>query len=168
MRLERIKYVFSVLVALMVFSGNGFAQTLEQLARQNFLAGKYAEAKPQFKRCLKTAPKDSRINYWYGACCIETGEVDEALPYLEFAANKKVQNAYRYLARYYYLKGEYADAAENLETFLSNTDPNDTLYVQQTEFLQEIRLRNRFMHRVEKVIFIDSLIININLFFLQI
>ena len=159
MKSVRIKYVFSVVAALMVFSGTASAQTLEQLARQNFLAGKYAEAKPQFQRCLKTAPRDGRINYWYGACCIETGEMEEALPYLEFAASKKVQNAYRYLARYYYAKGDYADAAENIEIFLSNADPNDTLYVQQTEFLQEIRLRQKFMHRVEKVVFIDSVVV---------
>ena len=156
---NRIKLAFSLLTALLFFCGNVDAQTLEQLARQNFLDGKYAEALPQLKRCLKTAPRDSRINYWYGACCIETGEIDEALPYLEFAASKKVQNAYRYLARYYYLKGNYADAAENLETFLSAADPNDTLYVQQTQFLQDIRLRQKFMHRVEKVTFIDSLVL---------
>ena len=159
MKSVRIRYVLSVLVTMILCCGNASAQTLEQLARQNFLAGKYAEAKPQLKRCLKTAPRDSRINYWYGACCIETGELEEALPYLEFAASKKIQNAYRYLARYYYAKGDYADAAENLETFLNNADPNDSIYAQQTEFMQEIRLRQKFMHRVEKVVFIDSLVV---------
>ena len=90
----------------------------------------------------------------------ETGEIDEALPYLEFAVSKKVQNAYRYLARYHYLKGNYAEAEENLETFLDNATPDDSIYVQATDFLQDIRSRLKFMRRVEKVIFIDSIVVD--------
>lgn len=160
MKSHIIKMALSATTALMFCCGMAHAQTLEQLARQNFLAGNYAEALPQFKRCLKTAPRDSRINFWYGACCIETGEIDEALPYLEFAVSKKVQNAYRYLARYYYLKGNYAEAEENLETFLDNATPGDSIYVQATDFLQDIRSRLKFMRRVEKVIFIDSIVVD--------
>ena len=160
----RTKYLLLLAVSLLLGCGQAAAQTLEQLARQNFLAGKYAEAKPQFKRCLKTAPRDGRINYWYGACCIETGEYDEALSYLEFAASKKVQNAYRYLARYYYQKGNYSSAADQLETYLLVADPNDSIYVRETAFLQDIRLRQKFMRRVEKVIFIDSLVVEKNSF----
>jgi len=156
--IRRALSAFTLLVLVCI--GQAAAQTLEQLARQNFLAGNYAEAKPQFKRCLKTAPRDSRINYWYGACCIETGEIDEALPYLEFAVSKKVQNAYRYLARYHYLKGHYAEAVENLETFLDGATPGDSIYAQATDFLQDVRSRLRFMRRVEKVIFIDSIVVD--------
>ena len=136
------------------------AQTLEQLARQNFLDGKYAEAKPQFKRCLKTAPRDSRINYWYGACCIETGEVDEAYSYLQFAVDKKVQNAYRYMARYHYLKGHYAEAAENLETYLGFGQSDDKTYAEAQQMLLDVQNRQRFMRRVEKVVFIDSIVVD--------
>lgn len=160
MKSYSIKTVLSAFAALMLLCGTANAQTLEQLARQNFLAGNYAEAKPQFQRCLKTAPRDSRINFWYGACCIETGEIDEALPYLEFAVSKKVQNAYRYLARYYYLKGNYADAEENLETWLDSATPGDSIYAQATLFLQDIRSRLKFMRRVEKVIFLDSIVVS--------
>jgi len=160
MKFDKMKYVLSFFSVLMLFCGSASSQTLEQLARQNFLDGNYAEALPQFKRCLKTAPRDSRINFWYGACCIETGEVDEALPYLEFAAKRKVQNAYRYLARYYYLKGNYADAATNLETYLTNATPGDSIYAAQEAFMQDIRTRQKFMRRVEKVVFIDSLVVD--------
>ena len=159
MKTVRLKYMLSVVAALVLCCGSMTAQTLEQLARQNFLDGKFAEAKPQFKRCLKTAPKDSRINFWYGACCIETGEVDEALPYLEFAVSKRVQNAFRYLARYHYLKGNYAEAAENLEVYLGEADPNDSVYAQAAELLKDVRARQRFMRRVEKVTFIDSTVV---------
>ena len=159
MKSVRMKIVLAVAAALVLCCGSVTAQTLEQLARQNFLDGKFAEAKPQFQRCLKTAPKDSRINFWYGACCLETGEVDEALPYLEFAASKRVQNAFRYLARYHYLKGNYAEAADNLEVYLGEANPNDSVYVKATEFMKDIRSRLKFMRRVEKVTFVDSIVV---------
>lgn len=148
-------------IALLAFCVPGLqAQTLEQLARQNFLDGNFAEAKPQLKRCLKTAPRDARINYWYGACCIETGEVDEAYDYLQFAIDKKVQNAYRYMARYHYLKGHYSDASECLETFLESANPNDAVYADAQQLLLEVQNRQRFMRRVEKIIFLDSLVVD--------
>lgn len=152
---------YLLFIALLAFFISGLqAQTLEQLARQNFLDGKFTEAKPQLKRCLKTAPRDARINYWYGACCIETGEVDEAFNYLQFAIDKKVQNAYRYMARYHYLKGHYADASECLETFLESADPNDATYADAQQFLLDVQNRQRFMRRVEKIIVLDSLVVD--------
>lgn len=148
-------------IVLLLFVGmNISAQTLEQLAREAFAAGQYEKAKPMLKRCLRTAPRDSRINYWYGASCIETGEVEEAYEYLRYAADRKVQNAYRYLGRYYYLTGGYDEAAEWIETYLSVADPNDSLYVQNQEFLQRIHAEARFFRRVEKVIFIDSVVVD--------
>lgn len=146
---------------LVLFAGwNASAQTLEQLAREAFAAGQYEKAKPMLKRCLKTAPKDNRINYWYGASCIETGEVEEAYEYLRYAADHKVQNAYRYLGRYFYLTGGYDEAAEWIETYLSVADPNDPLYAENQEFLQKIHAEARFFRRVEKVIFIDSVVVD--------
>lgn len=152
------KYTTLFLFLLMCLASS--AQTLEQLARQNFLDGKYAEAKPQLKRCLKTAPKDARINYWYGACCIETGEIDEAFDYLTFAASKKIQNAHRYLGRYHYLKGHYAEAITALENYMAVASPSDDFYEDAVQLLQEVRARQKFMRRVEKVTFVDSIVVD--------
>ena len=116
------------------------AQTLEQLARDAFMAGDYAKAKPMLKKCLRTAPKDTRINYWYGASCIETGDIEEAYSYLQFAVDHNVQNAYRYMGRYYYLMGNYDAAAENIENYLSIANPDDALYAENQEFLQKIQI----------------------------
>lgn len=157
--MNRKKYVFSFLLFLFVSTGIQ-AQTLEQLARENFLAGRYEAAKPQLKRCLKTAPKDSRINFWYGACCIETGETEEAYSYLKYAADHKIQNAYRYLGQYYYLTGNFADAVDALETYLEVASSSDPAYADTQKFLQDVRAKQRFMRRVEKVIFVDSLVID--------
>ena len=152
------KYI--AILCLLFLSLSASAQTLEQLARDAFAAGQYEKALPMLKRCLKTAPKDNRINYWYGASCIETGNVEEAYEYLRYAADHKVQNAYRYLGRYYYLTGGYEEAAECIETYLSLVNPNDPLYAENQEFLQKIHAEARFFRRVEKVIFIDSVVVD--------
>lgn len=150
----------ALLIFFLLFCFNASAQTLEQLARDAFAAGQFEKALPMLKRCLKTAPKDNRINYWYGASCIETGHVEEAYEYLRYAADHKVQNAYRYLGRYYYLTGGYEEAGECIETYLSLVNPNDPLYAENQQFLQKIHAEARFFRRVEKVIFIDSLVVD--------
>lgn len=153
---KRYLAFFTILVFL--FSG-AQAQTLEQLARQAFLDGKYAKAKPMLKKCLRTAPKDARINYWYGASCIETGEIEEARSYLEFAADHKIQNAYRYLGRYFYLTHDFDSAIKYLETYLSKASPNDDGYDDASNLLQRVQAEQKFMRRVQKVVFVDSVVV---------
>lgn len=138
--------------------GSG-AQTLEQLARKAFLDGQYAKAKPMLKKCLRTAPKDARINYWYGASCIETGEIEEARSYLEFAADHKIQNAFRYLGRYFYLTRDFDSSIRYLETYLSKANASDSGYNEASELLQRVRAEQKFMRRVQKVVFVDSIVV---------
>ena len=58
-------------------SAGAWAQNLNQ-AKQWFLDGKFAEAKPVFAKLVKQAPSNASYNFWYGACCFETGpEVPE-------------------------------------------------------------------------------------------
>ena len=49
------------------------AQSLAQ-AKQLFLNGEFEQAKPAFQKLVKQAPSNANYNYWYGACCYETGE----------------------------------------------------------------------------------------------
>ena len=93
-----------------------FSQTLTQ-ARKWFEEGNFAEAKPVFQRLVKQAPSNANYNFWYGACCYETGEKEEARPFLEKSAARKVINAYLYLGKLYYdlyLFDEAVDAIRNL------------------------------------------------------
>ncbi|MBO7467202.1 MAG: tetratricopeptide repeat protein [Bacteroidaceae bacterium] len=153
------RYIAFCTILMLVSLGVG-AQTLEQLARQAFLDGQYAKAKPMLKKCLRTAPKDARINYWYGASCVETGELEEARSYLQFAADHKIQNAFRYLGRYYYLTRDFDSAISNLETFLSKASPTDAGYTEAENLLQRVKAEQKFMRRVQKVMFVDSVIVN--------
>ena len=38
------------------------------------LNGEFEQAKPAFQKLVKQAPSNANYNYWYGACCYETGE----------------------------------------------------------------------------------------------
>ena len=71
------------------------AQNLEQ-AKKLFLEGEFEKAKPVFQSLVKKAPSNANYNYWYGACCYETGEKVEAQPYLEKSAARKVIDAVSY------------------------------------------------------------------------
>ena len=68
------------------------AQNLEQ-AKKLFLEGEFEKAKPVFQSLVKKAPSNANYNYWYGACCYETGEKVEAQPYLEKSAARKVMHS---------------------------------------------------------------------------
>ena len=91
------KYTLA-LIALCSMGGT-YAQSLTQ-AKQWFEEGKFAEAKPVFQKLVKQAPSNANYNFWYGACCYETGELQESQPYLEKSAARKVINAYLYLGNY--------------------------------------------------------------------
>ena len=58
-------------------AGNAAAQSFAQ-AKQLFLNGEFEQAKPAFQKLVKQAPSNANYNYWYGACCYETGEKKEA------------------------------------------------------------------------------------------
>ncbi|KAA6310439.1 hypothetical protein EZS27_038258, partial [termite gut metagenome] len=58
------------------------AQTLEQ-AKTMFINKQYDKAKAVFQKYLKGAPTNANYNYWYGVCCLKTGETVESIKPLE-------------------------------------------------------------------------------------
>ena len=71
------KYIIGLFV--LCCAGNTVAQSLVQ-AKQLFQNGEFEQAKPVFQKLVKQAPSNASYNYWYGACCYETGEKKEAQP----------------------------------------------------------------------------------------
>ena len=69
------KHVIFILFCLSAFSIS--AQTLEE-AKELFKNGQFEQAKPAFYKLLKSTPKNPNYNFWYGACCYETGEKNNA------------------------------------------------------------------------------------------
>ncbi len=39
-----------------------------------FTKGDVKKAKPVFKKYAKSQPSNGNYNYWYGVCCLKTGE----------------------------------------------------------------------------------------------
>ena len=74
------------------------SQTLEQ-AKQQFLKGEFSAAKPVFSNLLKKSPSNSNYNFWYGACEYETGNAENAIPYLQKGAKALLRQGKRSFLR---------------------------------------------------------------------
>lgn len=153
------KHILLPIVALCM-AGNAFSQTLNQ-ARLWFNEGKFEQAKPVFKKLVKQAPSNANYNFWYGACCYETGDKKEALPYLEKSAARKVINAYLYLGKLYYEEYRFDDAEACLESHISLLQKQKKMDTQATEvLLDNCRRASRMLRATEKIAVIDSFVVD--------
>ena len=150
------KYLLTVLALCM--SLVTFAQSQTQ-ARKWFVEGEYAKAKPVFAKLVKSNPKSGSLNYWYGVCLKEPGEHDKALPYLKKAVDSDVENAYRYMGDYCLADGNYEEALDHYDTYLNKVDPTDTMFVVYTRRAERAKHELKFYKRVEKVAFVDSIVV---------
>lgn len=90
-----------ILLFLFGFFGiHASAQTLAQ-AKILYEKGQYEQAKPVFKKFVKSQPNNGNYNLWYGVCCLNTGEAEEAIKYLETAVKRRVTSGQLYLAQAY-------------------------------------------------------------------
>ena len=150
------RYLLTVLALFM--SLVTFAQSQTQ-ARKWFVEGEYEKAKPVFAKLVKSNPKSGSLNYWYGVCLNETGEHDKALPYLKKAVDSDVENAYRYMGDYCLADGNYEEALDHYDTYLNKVDPTDTMFVVYTRRAERAKHELKFYKRVEKVVFVDSIVV---------
>lgn len=150
------KYILAALALFM--SLVTMAQNQTQ-ARKWFVEGEYAKAKPVFAKLVKSNPKSGSLNYWYGVCLNETGEHDKALPYLKKAVDSDVENAYRYMGDYCLADGNYEEALDHYDTYLNKVDPTDTMFVVYTRRAERAKHELKFYKRVEKVVFVDSIVV---------
>ena len=151
------KYTLTLLTLFCM--SNIAAQTLNQ-AKQWFNEGKFAEAKPVFQRLVKQAPSNANYNFWYGACCFETGELAESQPYLEKSADRKVINAYLYLGKLYYTQYRFDDAVENLEEHISWLEKKERDTEEAEKVLSKCRMAARMIRNTERIIVADSFVVD--------
>ena len=154
--MKRIKLL--IISALICVLSN--AQTLQQ-GRNYFLQGDYVKAKPIMLKYLKQKPDDASRNYWYGICCMETGEKDKAIPYLEKAASKKIFKAYRALGQYYEDREDYQPAITNYEAFVKGISADKELHDAAledslTRAADSLKVLFRMLRNTSRVCFIDS------------
>jgi tetratricopeptide (TPR) repeat protein len=158
--MKRIK-LFIISALICVFAS---AQTLQQ-GRNYFLQGDYEKAKPIMLKYLKQKPDDASRNYWYGICCMETGEPDIAIPYLEKAAAKKIFKAYRAMGQYYEDRDDYQAAIANYESFVSGISADKELHDPALEdsltmVSDSLRVLFRMLRNTSRICFIDSFLIS--------
>lgn len=146
-------------IALLIFSVGAGAQTLTQ-AKKWFTEGEFEKAKPVFKKLVKQSPSNASYNFWYGACCYETGEMTEGLPYLEKSAARKVINAYLYVSKAYYDMYRYEDAIENLEQHIYWLEKKNRDTAAAEELMTKYRKGERLIRSVENITVVDSFVVD--------
>lgn len=149
---------FLLMLFAICVGGVAFGQNQTQ-ARKWFVEGEYEKAKPVFAKLVKNNPKSGSLNYWYGVCLNETGEHDKALPYLKKAVDNNVENAFRYIGDYYLADGNYEEAISHYDTYLEKVDPTDTMFVVYTRKAERAQHELKFYKRVQKVVFVDSIVV---------
>lgn len=111
------KYILFLICSLFLCEVS--AQTLEQ-ARTLFTKGEYEQAKPVFKKYTKSQPSNGNYNYWYGVCCLKTGEVEEAVKPLEIAVKKRITGGQLYLGQAYNETYRFEDAVNCFEEYIAD------------------------------------------------
>lgn len=152
------KKYFLLLISLLSISLSQ-AQSLSQ-ARELFKQGKFQEALPAFKRLVKQSPSNANYNYWYGACCVETGQDSIAEPYLLKAAGRKVLEAYPYLTRIQMDQYRYDEAVVNCEKYIELLTDKKKDTQQADSLLAKARMASLMLKGTERLCVIDSIVVD--------
>jgi tetratricopeptide (TPR) repeat protein len=147
-------------VSLFLFAGGWLsAQTLEQ-ARTMFARKQYDTAKPVFEKYLKGAPANPNYNYWYGVCCLKTGEAEKAIKPLEMALAKKIQQAPFFLGEAYREVWRFDEAVKCYHTYIDLLKQKKELTDEVELLLEESKLYARMLKGVEDVCVVDSFVVD--------
>ena len=151
------KYILFFLFGLLSITIS--AQSLAE-AKALYEKGEYEEAKPAFKKLVKTQPGNGNYNLWYGVCCLETGEPAEALKHLESAVKRRVPSGQLYLARAYNDLYRFEEAIETYETYISDLRKRKRSTEEAEQLLEKSKSNLRMLKGVEEVCFIDSFVVD--------
>jgi tetratricopeptide (TPR) repeat protein len=153
-KLAKIFFTFTFLL----MSFYGYTQSLDQ-AKILYNEGEYEAAKPVFEKLVRQSPNNSSYNQWYGVCCYETGDPENAEKYLLVAHKRKVMDSYRYLAYLYTDLYRFDKAIEMWEGYieLQKKKKDDTTESEQK--LGQVRNLHRMQEKTEDVQIIDSMVI---------
>lgn len=151
------KYILFLICSL--FFGKASAQTLEQ-ARALFTKGEYEKAKPVFKKYVKSQPSNGSYNYWYGVCCLKTGEAEEAVKPLEIAVKKRVSSGQLYLGQAYNETYRFEDAVNCFEEYIAELKKRKRATEEAEKLLEKSKADLRMLKGVEDVCIIDSFVVD--------
>ena len=148
-----------ILLFLFGFFGiHASAQTLAQ-AKILYEKGQYEQAKPVFKKFVKSQPNNGNYNLWYGVCCLNTGEAEEAIKYLETAVKRRVTSGQLYLAQAYNAIYRFEDAVGTYEDYIAELTKRRRSTAEAEKLLEKSKANLRLLKGVEEVCFIDSFVV---------
>ncbi|MDR1222224.1 MAG: tetratricopeptide repeat protein [Tannerella sp.] len=136
----------------------GYTQSLDQ-AKILYNEGEYEEAKPVFEKLVRQSPNNSSYNQWYGVCCYETGDLENAEKYLLVANKRKVVESYRYLACLYTDLYRFDKAIEMWEGYIELQKKKKEDTAESEVKLGQTRNLHRMQEKTEDVQIIDSMVI---------
>ena len=151
------KYILFLICSLFLCEVS--AQTLEQ-ARTLFTKGEYEQAKPVFKKYTKSQPSNGNYNYWYGVCCLKTGEAEEAVKPLEIAVKKRVAGGQLYLGQAYNDTYRFEDAVNCFEEYIADLSKRKRSTEEAEALLEKSKADLRMLKGVEDVCIIDSFVVD--------
>lgn len=151
------RYILLLLFCLVLIGAS--AQTLEQ-AKAFYNKGQYEKAKPVFKKFVRTQPANGNYNLWYGVCCLETGEPDVALKYLETAVKKRIPSGQLYLARNYNDLYRFEDAIKCYEEYINDLSKRKRSTAEAERLLEKSKSNLRMLKGIEEVCIIDSIVVD--------
>ena len=149
-----------ILLLLFVFWGtHASAQTLAQ-AKALYEKGQYEQAKPAFKKFVKSQPNNGNYNLWYGVCCLNTGEAEEAIKYLETAVKRRATSGQLFLAQAYNATYRFEDAVNTYEDYIAELAKRKRSTTEAEKLLEKSKANLRLLKGVEEVCFIDSFVVD--------
>lgn len=155
------RYILFLICSL--FLSKASAQTLEQ-ARALYSSGNYEEAKPIFEKYAKSKPTNGNYNFWYGVCCLKTGEAEKAIPHLEIAVKKRVTSGQLYLGQAYGDSYRFEDAVNCFEEYITELNKRKKPTEEAEALLEKNKADLRMLKGVEEVCIIDSFVVDKNNF----
>ena len=150
---------YTLAIFALCCAGGAFSQSLGQ-ARKWFTEGEFEKAKPVFHKLVRQSPGNTNYNFWYGACCYETGDLMVSLPYLEKAAQRKVINGYLYLSKAYYDLYRFDEAVENLEEHIFWLEKKNRDTSEAEQLMVKLRKGANMIRAVENITVIDSFVVD--------
>ncbi len=151
------KLLLVIMIALLTGSVV-FGQSLDQ-AKKMYNEGNYADSKPVFERLVKQSPNNGSYNHWYGVCCFETGDMENAEKHLLVGVKRNVQESHRYLAEIYSQTYRFEEAVEMWDKYiaiLTKKKGDTSVYEEERDKAANL---NRMVDRVEEIQVIDSMVI---------
>ncbi len=157
-----MKRLFTLTISLLAAAGISLTAQTQNLAEAKALyeKGAYAEAKPAFKRLVKAQPANGNYCLWYGVCCMETGEPQEGLKYLQTAVKRRTPSGQYQLARCYDFLYRYDEAITEMEAYINDLKRRRRPTEEAEASLEILHTHQRMLKGVEQVEVIDSLVVD--------